>query len=161
MQIEKNKVVTFYYQLKDQDGPELESNTGQMPIAYLHGHGNLLTGLEEALAGLSLGDSSTITLAPEKAYGQPRPNAKQRVPIKHLIGKHKRLLPGMLVKVQTESGPSSATIIKVGKFNVDLDFNHPFAGKTLIFDVTIEGVRDATEEELAHGHAHGVGGHHH
>lgn len=161
MKIQKNTVASFFYELKEENGEQLETNTQGIPMAYLHGHNNLLAGLESELEGLSAKESKTITLPPEKAYGPRREGAVQRVPIKHLASKHKRLLPGAVVKVQTEKGPVTATAVKVGKFNVDVDFNHPFAGKTLVFDITVEDVREATQEEIAHGHAHGVGGHHH
>lgn len=161
MQITKDTVVTFHYRLSEAGGPELENNQDAVPIAYLHGHRNILPGLEEALDGLSEGETTSVTLPPEKAYGPRRPNAEQRVPVKHLVGKYKRLLPGMLVKVNTEKGARDARIVKAGKFTVDVDMNHPFAGKTLTFDINVVSVRPATEDELAHGHAHGEGGHHH
>ena len=161
MRIEQNKVVTFNYRLREEGGPELENNYDTVPMVYLHGHGNLLAGLEEALSGLAVSDSRTITLPPEQAYGPRRENANQRIPIKHIASKHKRLLPGMLVKVSTENGLANAKVVKPGKFMVEVDTNHPFAGKTLVFDVTITEIRDATAEEIAHRHAHGPGGHHH
>lgn len=161
MQIAKDTVVSLFYVLSDSEGAELEQNREQIPLAYLHGHQNILPALEEALTGLAAGDSKTVTLPPERAYGSRRENTVQRVPIKHLLSKHKRLPPGTLVKVQTEKGAADGTVVKSGKFMVDVDFNHPFAGKTLRFDVTIDSVREASAEELAHGHAHGVGGHHH
>ena len=161
MQISKDTVVTFYYQLSDDAGAQLENNESGIPLAYLHGHNNILPGLEEAISGLKEGDQLTVSLPPEKAYGHRGENKTQRVPIKHLVSKHRRLQPGMLVKVQTEKGVANGTVIKAGKFMVDVDFNHPFAGKTLQFAVTIDSIRAATPEELAHGHAHGAGGHHH
>ncbi len=161
MHVEQNKVVTFNYRLNEEGGPELENNYDSLPIVYLHGHSNLLSGLEEALSGMAVGESKTVTLPPEKAYGQRRENAFQRIPIKHIASKHKRLLPGTLVKVSTENGLKNAIVVKPGKFMVEVDTNHPFAGKTLVFEVRITDIRDATGEEIAHGHAHGPGGHHH
>lgn len=161
MRIEQNKVVTFNYRLREEGGPELENNYDTVPMVYLHGHGNLLTGLEEALSGLAVGESKTIVLPPEQAYGPRRENANQRIPIKHIASKHKRLLPGMLIKVNTENGLANARVVKPGKFMVEVDTNHPFAGKTLVFDVTIAEIRDATADEIAHRHVHGPGGHHH
>lgn len=161
MQISTDTVVTLFYVLSDAGGAQLEQNSDGIPLAYLHGHQNILPGLEEALSGLQAGDKTTVTLPPEKAYGPRRENTVQRVPIKHLQSRHKRLPPGTLVKVQTEKGAADGTVVKAGKFVVDVDFNHPFAGKTLRFDVTIKSVRAATDEEIAHGHAHGEGGHHH
>lgn len=161
MQIAKSHVVSLFYQLTDETGTALESNQNDLPLAYLHGAGSLLPALEEALEGKQAGDSLTVTLPPDKAYGNVRDNAVSRVPVKHLAGKYKRLLPGMLVKVQTDQGVANGKIVKAGKFMVDVDFNHPFAGRTLTFKVRIAEVRAATPEELDHGHAHGLGGHHH
>ncbi len=161
MQIEDNKVVSFTYTLKEADGELLETSEQGIPMSYLHGHKNILLGLEKGLTGLSKDDTKTIILAPEDAYGFRRDNAEQRIPIKHLLGKPKRLQKGMLVKINGKDGTLNGRILKVGKFNVDVDMNHPFAGKTLQFDVSIASIRDAAPEELSHGHAHGVGGHQH
>jgi len=161
MPIQKNSVVLFSYRLSEKEGNPLEEANDSAPMAYLHGHGNIIPALEEELEGLDSGESKTVTLSPEQAYGARKENWTQKVPIKHLASKHKRLLPGTLVKLNTEKGTVDATVIKAGKFMIDLDLNHPFAGKTLIFDITINEIRDATDEEISHGHAHGVGGHHH
>ena len=159
--IGKNSVVTFRYVLKDESGTELEASEPGAPMLYLHGHRNLISGLEEVMAGKSAADEFSVTVTPEKAYGFRRDDAVQRVPIKHLATKARRYQTGMIVQVNTRQGPKQVTILKVGKFNVDVDFNHPFAGRTLVFDVSIESVREATAEELAHGHAHGPAGHDH
>jgi FKBP-type peptidyl-prolyl cis-trans isomerase SlyD len=113
------------------------------------------------MLGKSAGDKFQVTLPPEKAYGKRVENAQHRVPIKHLIKAPKKMLPGQIVYLNTKDGTRNARIIKVGKFNVDVDSNHPFAGQTLSFDVDIIDVRQASREELSHGHAHGAGGHHH
>ncbi len=160
MQIEKDKVVYFHYTLSDDKGEAFETSNGSHPMTYLHGHGNILPALESEMAGKQAGDQFQVTLTPEQGYGQRNENAQQRIPIKHLMQKTK-LRPGMAVKVNTEHGPRDVVIVKVGKFNVDVDTNHPLAGKTITFDIAIEDVRDAEAEELAHGHVHGVGGHHH
>lgn len=161
MKITKDTVVNITYKLSEEDGALLEQSDDGIPMAYLHGHKNILTGLEEALDGHEEGEEVVVTLAPEQAYGAVQPNAVQKVPVKHLVGKYKRLLPGMFVKVNTERGTRDARVIKAGKFMVELDTNHPFAGKTLRFEVVIRDVRAATPEELSHGHAHGLGGHNH
>lgn len=161
MEIAQDKVVTFHYILAEEGGDTIENNKDSLPMAFLCGHGNILKGLESELLGKSAGEQVTVTLAPEDAYGTRNENAKQKVPVKHLASKHKRLPPGTLVKLNTEKGVVDARVIKAGKFMVELDLNHPFAGKTLVFDIDITEVRDATDDELAHGHAHGVGGHHH
>lgn len=161
MQIEQDKVVTFHYEFSEENGTVLESNRGQTPMAYLHGHHNLLPALEAALTGLKAGDTKVVTLTPDEAYGEIKPDQTQRVPIKHLVSRQKRIQAGTAVQVQTESGIVNATVVKAGKFMADVDFNHPFAGKTLTFKLTVEQVRDASPEEISHGHAHGTGGHHH
>ncbi|GAA5316703.1 MAG: peptidylprolyl isomerase [Candidatus Pelagadaptatus aseana] len=160
MNIEKDKVVSFHYTLNEPGGEIFENSKDSTPVLYLHGHGSMLPGLEEAVAGKSAGDLVEVTLAPEKAYGQRKEGAIQRVPKKHLLTKGK-LAPGMIVEVNTEHGPQDAMVVKVGLKNVDIDANHPLAGKTLVFNIEVVEVRDATAEELDHGHAHGVGGHQH
>lgn len=160
MSIEKNTVVQFHYSVTDEQGELVESSTGGEPNAYLHGHGGIIAGLEEAMTGREAGDKFSLTLPPEKAYGERRPDSIQRVPIKHLQGA-KRWKPGMIAQVHTQQGPRHVLVAKVGHKFADVDTNHPMAGKTLTFDVEIVAVREATAEELSHGHAHGVGGHHH
>lgn len=160
MIVEQNKVVTFHYTLTTAAGDFTESSTTGEPVAFIPGHNNILPALEAAMLGKSEGETVEATLEPRDAYGERRENAMQRVPIKHLMQKGK-LSPGMTVKVNTADGHRDATIIKVGRFNVDLDTNHPLAGKKLNFHIVIQAIRDATEEEISHGHAHGVGGHHH
>lgn len=160
MEIIKDRVVQFHYSLRDADGNEIENSRKGEPMAYLHGHRNMMEGLEVAMEGRSAGDIFSVTLAPEEAYGKRVEGAEQRVPVKHLQGA-KKWRPGMVAHVQTEQGLRQVQILKVGKFMVTIDTNHPLAGKTVTFDVEVIDVREATPEELAHGHAHGVGGHHH
>ncbi|HEY7671311.1 MAG TPA: peptidylprolyl isomerase [Gammaproteobacteria bacterium] len=159
MQIERDKVVTFHYSLTDAEGSFTEASEGKDPIVYLHGYGNIVPGLENELRGKKAGDTFQARIAPEHAYGMRDESAVQRVPVKHLIRPGK-LEAGKRVAVNTNAGPRQALVLKVGKFNVDLDLNHPLAGKTLVFDVRILEVREATTEEIAHRHAHGPGGHH-
>ncbi len=160
MTITKDKVVSFHYRLKEEGGDIFEDSHDGNPVLYLHGHGGMLEGLAKAMEGKAAGDSFEVTLAPEQAYGQRKEGATQRVPKKHLLTKGK-LQPGQIVQVNTENGAQEALVIKVGLKNVDIDSNHPLAGKTLVFAVEIVEVRDASSEEIAHGHAHGVGGHQH
>lgn len=163
MTIAKNSVVQFHYTLSH-DGKELESSKDGDPVAYLHGHGNIISGLEKHMEGKESGNTFNADIPAAEAYGLRQEGSIQRVPIKHLMGDKKqnaRLRPGMVVNVNTEDGPRQAVVIKAGKFNVDLDTNHPLAGKDLHFDVEIVDIRDASEDEIAHGHAHGVGGHQH
>jgi FKBP-type peptidyl-prolyl cis-trans isomerase SlyD len=157
MEIAKNCVVTFNYNLHDDQDKEIEKS--DEPMEYLHGYRNILPGLEQHLLDKATGDELSVTLSPAQAYGLRQQNSVQRVPIKHLVTKHKRYQPGMVVQVNAENGARDVVIIKVGKFNVDVDTNHPLAGKTLTFNIAIQEVRAATAEEIAHGHSHGVHGH--
>jgi len=164
MHISADKVVSFHYNLKESDGILLESSYGAEPTLYLHGHGNILPSLEAALENKGVGEKFEISLTPEQAYGNRREGAIQRVPIKHLqnhIALKNKLKPGMTVVVNSQQGPWDATVLKVGKFNVDIDSNHPLAGKTLMFELEVVAVRAASSDELNHGHAHGAGGHNH
>lgn len=164
MSIGTNSVVSFHYRLSETGGELLESSYDAEPTLYLHGHNNLLPALEKAFEGRAAGERFETELSPEDGYGHRKEGAVQRIPVKHLLDHAKlknRLKPGMKVAVNTQHGPWEAIVLKVGKFNVDIDSNHPLAGKQLTFDIEILEVRDATAEELSHGHAHGVGGHHH
>jgi FKBP-type peptidyl-prolyl cis-trans isomerase SlyD len=160
MQITKDSVVYFHYTLSGEGDKQFESSHDSNPITFIQGHGNILPALESEFEGKKEGDQFQVTLSPEQAYGVRNEESKQRIPIKHLANK-KNLRVGMAAKVNTEKGMRDVTIVKVGKFNVDVDTNHPLAGLTLTFDVSIESVRVAEAEELSHGHVHGVGGHQH
>ena len=160
MQIAKDAVVQFHYTLFDAKGEQIETSRDHEPVLYLHGQAGLLDGLVEAMEGRSAGDSFSIELPVDKAYGPVRPDALQKVQIKHLQGARK-WKPGMLAVIQTEQGPRQVTVVKVGHSQAVVDSNHPLAGRDLTFDIEILSVREATAEELAHGHAHGVGGHQH
>lgn len=157
--IAKDKVVLFQYRLRGEDGQLLETSETGEPVAYLHGHDNIIPGLEKAMAGHAAGDSFSATIPPEDAYGLRHENSVQRIPAKHLktAGRGKPR-PGTMAWVETEHGPRQVTVVKAGQFMVDVDTNHPLAGKTLTFEVDIVEVRDASDEELAHGHVHGTGG---
>lgn len=161
MSIENDKVVSIHYTLKDTEGNVLESSVDKDPMSYLHGHGNIIPGLENALIGKESGDSLSVTVEPEQGYGTYDESLVQRVPVKRLGVESRKLKPGMMLQLKTRRGPQMARVKKVGRFVVDIDVNHPMAGKTLVFEVTIENVRDATDEERSHGHAHGPGGHQH
>ena len=155
-----NSVVSFHYKLTDDTGTFNESSEAGSPLVYMHGHNNIVPGLEKELAGKKSGDKLTATVTPDEGYGQRNQNAVQRVPIKHLATRGP-FTEGQTVVVNTREGGRQARVLKVGHFNVDLDLNHPLAGRTLTFEVEILEVRPATEQELAHGHAHGPHGHDH
>ncbi|SIT04441.1 FKBP-type peptidyl-prolyl cis-trans isomerase [Neptunomonas antarctica] len=160
MQIGKNSVVQFSYTLKDESGDVVEATEEGSPAAYLHGHDNMMAGLETAMEGKSIGDTLSRTLEPADAYGERAEDSIQRVPVKHLQGA-KKWKPGMTATVQTEQANRQVTIVKMGKFMATVDTNHPLAGKVVTFNIEIKDIREATAEEIQHGHAHGAGGHHH
>ena len=163
MKIESKTVVQFHYRLRDEEaGMEMENSYDSDPIAYLYGFGNIIKGLEAAMLGHEKGDVFSVALEAKDAYGERNEDSQQRVPIKHLhVKKKAKLKAGDVVGIQTADGVIQATILKAGKFNVDVDTNHPLAGKNLDFEIEIIDVREATEDEVTHKHAHGVGGHHH
>jgi len=155
--IEDKKVVSFHYTLSDAQGEQLDSSRDREPMTYLHGSGNIIPGLEKAMAGKVAGDQFEVKVEPAEAYGERREDGIQRISAKH-FREAGRLQPGQVVMLQTRQGPSQVTVVKVGRFNIDIDTNHPLAGQSLTFDVEVSDVRDATDEELSHGHAHGKGG---
>ena len=157
MAIEDRKVVSFHYTLTNDKGEQIESSRDREPMAYLHGYRNIIPGLENAMAGRDVGDTFEVTVEPVEAYGERNPDAVQRISAKHFPNL-RQLSPGQMVQLQTKQGPIQAVIVKVGRFNVDVDANHPLAGQTLTFDVEVTDIRDATQEEIDHGHVHGPGG---
>ena len=159
MKIESGKVVSIDYKLTDNAGTVLDQSDKE-PLAYLHGKGNIISGLEEALEGKSSGDSLSVTIAPEKAYGVRDENKVMTVPREELKDVSE-VKVGMQFQVQTPSGPALLTVAEVAPTTVKLDANHPLAGTTLNFDVTIRDIREASAEEMDHGHVHGAGGHQH
>jgi FKBP-type peptidyl-prolyl cis-trans isomerase SlyD len=159
MKIEKDRVVRFHYTVAEQGQEPIESSQGREPLAILYGHGNIIPGLEKAMEGRGAGESFSVDVPAAEAYGEKREGLTQRVPKKHFG--EQRLMPGMQVVLNTNFGPRAVTIEKVGMSVVDVDLNHPMAGKDLHFDIDVVDVREASAEELEHGHVHGEGGHHH
>lgn len=157
---ERNRVVRFHYQISDESGTALESSRDGEPALALLGHGNLMRGLEDAMLGRRTGERFSVTLLPAQAFGPRREDFSQRVSKKH-FSKGTRFQPGVRLRLQTDQGARTVTVTKVGNKFVDVDLNHPLAGQTVVFDVELLEVREATAEERAHGHAHGAGGHHH
>jgi FKBP-type peptidyl-prolyl cis-trans isomerase SlyD len=157
---EKNMVVSFHYTLKNSEGEELESSREKEPMKYLHGANNIIIGLEKGMEGHAVGDTFSVTVEPEEAYGLRNENNVQRIPIKRLKGIGK-VSVGQILNLKTKQGQVQVIVLKVGRFNVDVDGNPPLAGMQLTFDVDITDIREATEDETKHGHAHGPGGHQH
>lgn len=160
MVIAQNRVVTMHYTLKDEQGETIDSSQGHEPLAYIQGIGNIIPGLEDALEGKTKGDKLEVTIAPEDGYGERQENMVQKVAKSRFQG-DEELVVGMQVQVETKNGPAIAMVSEIEGEDVTLDLNHPLAGVTLNFDVEVMDVREATDEELDHGHVHGPGGHHH
>lgn len=162
MLIEDHRVVNIHYTLKDAQGEVLDTSEGRDPLAYIQGIGNLIPGLEAELKGKVKGDKVKAVIAPEAAYGTYDDNLVHLVPLSGFQSAGgEELQVGMQVQVDTGQGHAIALVTSIEGDDVTLDLNHPLAGTELHFDVEVMGVREATAEELDHGHAHGVGGHHH
>ncbi|MDI1253917.1 peptidylprolyl isomerase [Thermomonas sp.] len=160
MKIEKDRVVRFHYAVAESGAESVESSKeGGKPLAILFGRGQVIPGLEKAMDGREAGDSFKANVPALEAYGEKREGLTQRIPKKH-FGDQK-LETGMQVVLQTNFGPRAVTIEKIGMSVVDVDLNHPMAGKDLDFDIEIVEVREASAEELEHGHVHGDGGYAH
>ncbi|MBD14956.1 MAG: peptidylprolyl isomerase [Planctomycetaceae bacterium] len=160
MLIAKNAVVAIDYTLKDDEGEVIDTSAGHQPLAYLHGVGGIIPGLERELEGKQVGDSLQVTVAPTDAYGERNEELEQKVPREQFEGAEQLEL-GMQFQVETENGPTVVTVIEIDDDEVTIDGNHPMAGTVLHFDVTVRDVREATEDELSHGYVHGPGGHEH
>lgn len=160
MQITKNTVVSINYTLTDPAGKVLDTNHGQEPLAYLHGSGNIIPGLENALAGKQTGDKLQVTIKPEEAYGLRDEKLIQKLPRSAFQGVPEVKI-GMQFRGESPHGTTLVRVVAISGDEVTIDANHVLAGVTLNFDVTVANVRQATPEEIAHGHVHGAGGHHH
>ena len=154
--IAKDTAVRFNYILTDESGNVIDQSQGE-PLAYLHGHNNIIPGLEKELEGKSAGDSLTAVIEPADAYGEYQEQAVQQVPRANFQGVD-NIQPGMQFQSEAEGQVMLVTVTDVNEDTVTVDANHPLAGKKLSFDVEIVEVRAATEDELNHGHVHGVGG---
>lgn len=160
MIIERDRVVSFHYTMTEQNGDMTETSTGGEPLMMLFGHSNIVAGVEEALAGHVAGDQFSVEVPPQSGYGERSEGNTRRVSKKH-VPNPKSLKPGDRTTLTSEQGQHDVTVIKVGRTVVDVDLNHPLAGRTLLFDIEVINVRAADEEEIAHGHVHGPGGHGH
>lgn len=159
MQITDKTAVSFHYTLTNDSGEQLDSSRGEAPLLYLHGAGNIISGLEAALAGKSVGDSFKVTIPPADAYGELAPDMVQVVSKKMFDGMDLEI--GMQFHADVSHGSGVITITEINGDDVTVDGNHPLAGETLVFDVEVIDVRPATNDEMAHGHIHGSGCDHH
>lgn len=154
-------VVAIHYTLRDDKGEVLDHSPKDQPLEYLHGAGNIVPGLEKQLAGHTVGDKFEAKVAPAEGYGNFDPRGIERVP-RSEFPPNMKLEPGMQFTAESADGQQHLVWVRALEGNVVvIDMNHPLAGKTLHFDVTIAHVRPPTKEEIAHGHTHGAGGHHH
>ncbi|MDH5183704.1 MAG: peptidylprolyl isomerase [Gammaproteobacteria bacterium] len=160
MQASKDKVVTMHYTLTDKQGEVIDSSSGGEPMPYLHGYMNIIPGLERELEGKLAGDKLTVNVAAKDGYGERNEAMIESVP-KEMFQGVEDIEPGMQFHADTAQGMSVVTVVEVGENEIKIDGNHPLAGTDLTFDVEIIDVRDASAEELEHGHVHGPGGHHH
>jgi len=165
MPISKDHIVSFAYTLKDDEGQVLDSSEGSEPLAYLHGHGGIIPGLESAMEGKDSGDSFEVSIPPEEAYGTYDPELDLAVPLDAFPKEHRsELEPGVRFQgphPSDQTQPVIYTVHEVEPEVVKVSGNHELAGRTLHFTVQVVEVRPASEEELQHGHAHGPGGHQH
>lgn len=160
MQIAEQCVASFHYTLTDDSGTVIDSSSGREPLAYLHGAGNIVPGLERAMTGHSVGDTFAVDVSPEEGYGIRHEGLIQVVPRDAFQGVDE-LAIGMEFQANSNQGPMSVVITAIEGDEVTVDGNHPLAGQTLHFAVEVTEVRVATAEEAEHGHVHGPHGHAH
>ena len=160
MQIAPNSVAAFHYTLTDDQNQVIDSSAGRDPLTYLHGSGQIVPGLEKQMDGHSVGDKFIAEVAPEEGYGVLQPELLQEVPRDAFQGVED-IQPGMQFQGRGPQGEINVTVTKVEDDKVFIDGNHPLAGKTLHFAIEVTDVREASAEELKHGHVHGAGGHQH
>jgi FKBP-type peptidyl-prolyl cis-trans isomerase SlyD len=160
MRIEKNKVVGIHYTLTDNEGKILDSSIGNQPLMYLHGNGNLIPGLENALEGKRKNDKLVVKIEPEFGYGEFDETMIFEVN-RSQFDYSGDIKKGMQFQMHTEHGHQRVTVSKIDGDVIILDGNHPLAGQELNFDVEITEVREASHEEISHGHVHHPGHHHH
>jgi FKBP-type peptidyl-prolyl cis-trans isomerase SlyD len=161
-EVKDGAVVSLAYTLRLSNGEIIDYSEAADPLEYLHGSENIIPGLEAELAGLHVGDDKNIELAPEDGYGEYDPEEVEVIERAMLPKNLPPLKLGMVLAISDEDGNfSEAYVREIGQSSVTLDFNHPLAGQRLFFEVKVLDIRPATEEELAHGHPHGVNGHEH
>lgn len=160
MKIENKKVVGIEYTLKDRAGAVIDSNSGADPLYFIQGMGTIVPGLERAMNDKAAGESFDVEIKAAEGYGEYDSTRKRGIPresVPHLS----EAKPGMMLQAQGPEGASVVTVAEVTDKEIVIDGNHPMAGKDLFFSIRIAEVREATEDELSHGHVHGPGEHHH
>lgn len=160
MQIAQNAVAAFHYTLTDDQSQVIDSSAGRDPLTYLHGSGQIVPGLEKQMEGRAAGDKFNVEVTPEEGYGVHNAELMQEVPREAFQGVED-IQPGMQFQGRGPQGEINVTVTKIENDKVFIDGNHPLAGKTLHFAIEVTDVREASAEELEHGHVHGAGGHQH
>ena len=159
--VEIDSVVSMHYSLTLDSGDAVDSSQGREPLQYLHGHGNIVPGLEEKLTGRKVGDKFSVKVPPETGYGEHNPDGVRQLP-RSTFPQDMELQVGMVLAAEDDEGhPHQLNVVAVGDDEVTVDLNHPLAGQNLNFEIEVVAVRAATQEELTHGHVHGPGGHEH
>ncbi len=161
MEVQERKIVTIHYKLVDVEGKLIDSSEGAEPLAYLHGSGQLIPGLEKSLLGKKSGDKFDAVIAPADAYGERDSEQIREVPQEQLSSVEGLTVGMQLEGVDDQGNRAIFTVQDIADATVTLDANHPLAGMELHFSVEVVDVREPTSEELEHGHAHGPGGHQH
>jgi FKBP-type peptidyl-prolyl cis-trans isomerase SlyD len=157
VQITQRTVASFHYTLTNDKQETLDSSSGREPMAYLHGAGNIVAGLEKEMEGKKAGDKFEVTVAPAEGYGERIDALVQTVPREAFQGIDD-IAPGMRFRADTQQGPVTVVVTDISDTEVTVDGNHPLAGETLYFAIEVTEVREATAEEVLHGHVHGAGG---
>ncbi len=160
MQVADNMAVSIHYTLTNDEGEVIDSSIGNEPLVYLHGNGNIISGLEQALLGKSVGEQFTVRIAAADAYGELMQDRVQVIPREMFEGVDV-LEVGMQFHADVSEGPGVVTIVAINGDEVTIDGNHPLAGVPLTFDIEVLEIRPASAEEMDHGHVHGPNGHHH
>ncbi|MDH5259651.1 MAG: peptidylprolyl isomerase [Gammaproteobacteria bacterium] len=158
--VSNGKVVSIHYTLKDDEGTILDSSSGKDPLAYLHGANNVISGLESAMEGKKTGESFSVRIEPSEAYGE-KDETKMQVLNRSMFGEHEVQIGQQFHAADPEGNSIVVTVTNIDGDEIIIDGNHPLAGITLNFDVEVVDIRDASDEEISHGHVHGEGGHHH
>lgn len=156
MKISQQSAVTIHYQLKDDEGRIIEDSFDNEPMLYLHGAQNMIPGLEAELEGKAIGDKIEASIKAEDGYGEYHDGLRQEVPL-NAFGDVEDIVPGMRFIAETEMGQRPVQVVEIKDDVAVVDGNHPLAGQTLHFNVEVVDVREATEEEIAHGHTHASG----
>ncbi|MBB6522170.1 FKBP-type peptidyl-prolyl cis-trans isomerase [Pseudoteredinibacter isoporae] len=153
MELKNELVGIIHYTLRDDKGETIDTSEGEAPLEYLHGFQNIVPGLEDALSGKKVGDNFKVSVEPEQGYGELDPTLVQELP-KDMFQGVDQVEVGMAFHAETQNGMQTVEVIEVDEDTVTIDGNHPLAGQTLNFDIEVVGIREATPDELEHGHVH-------